>query len=161
MELLPGSKPIREKPQKFSGNKSAFKATNKNSSHNELINYTPLNNEVYDIILAEPDINPKQVYNDENEDRKTLSLRILNGSKYKYTNVINDEYMKKLQPLEGRPYAHPRIRRIHEITTENFLSQLENCCWSLTGNGWCTHRENNTSKSLELSEYPKNFLESH
>jgi len=161
MELLPGSKPIREKPQKLPENQCALnKVKFNNLSQNELIKNPPLYSEMSDIIIVEPDINPGQMNSNENEDRKTQPLRNLNWTQHKYIKVIN-EYMKHFQPSEGRLYAHPRIRRIYEITTENFLSQLDNHCCLLTGNGWWDSNKNNTFKSFELLVNPKDLLESH
>jgi hypothetical protein len=129
-----------------------------NLSQNELIKTPPLYNEMSDIIIVEPDINPGQINSNENEDRKTQPLRNLNWTQHKYIKVIN-EYMKHFQTLEGRLYAHPRIRRIYEITTKNFLSQLKNHCCQLTGNGWRNSNKNNMLKSVKLLVDPKKFLE--
>ena len=51
-------------------------------------------------------------------DYKDLEpLRILQAGPYKWTSDITNEYINKFKSLEGKLYAHPRTRRIYEITT--------------------------------------------
>jgi transposase InsO family protein len=47
-------------------------------------------------------------------------LRILQAGPYRWTPEVTHEYIYKFKSLEGKLYAHPRTRRIYEITTVFF-----------------------------------------
>ena len=55
---------------------------------------------------------------DINEDSEPL--RILQVGPYRWTPNITNEYINKFKILEGKLYAHPRTKRIYEITTVFF-----------------------------------------
>ena len=55
------------------------------------------------------------------EERHELEpLRILHSGPYRWTPDVLNEYIIKFKNLEGKLYAHPRTKRIYEITTVFF-----------------------------------------
>jgi transposase InsO family protein len=62
-----------------------------------------------------------QIREEMETDYNTLEpLRILQTGPYRWTPEVTNEYISKFKTLEGKLYAHPRTRRIYEITTVFF-----------------------------------------
>ena len=64
--------------------------------------------------------NNKPEEDEEPYDTDYEPLRILQVGPYRWTPDVTHEYINQFKTLEGKLYAHPRTRRIYEITTVFF-----------------------------------------
>jgi len=62
---------------------------------------------------------------EEEPDSELEPLRLLNVGPYRWTSGLTNEYITRFKPLEGRYYAHPRTRRIYEISVVFFHPNLK------------------------------------
>jgi len=75
----------------------------------------------HDLDLSAPEYDSELERKIAAEERHELEpLHILHAGPYRWTPDVLNQYIVKFKPLEGRLYAHPRTKRIYEITTVFF-----------------------------------------
>ena len=75
--------------------------------------------------LEEEKDNVEQESPDDEGNNDVEPLRLLNVGPYRWTSGLINEYIIRFKSLEGRYYAHPRTRRIYEITNVFFHPHLK------------------------------------